>query len=61
MVKPEFQSDDAIRFWDLTNREDWNIVELSQAGIQSRAYVPGPYSSREELLHVFDQTVAEVE
>jgi Rieske 2Fe-2S family protein len=61
MAKPDFQSDDAIKFWDLTNREDWNIVELSQAGIQSRAYMPGPYSSREELLHVFDQTVAEAE
>ena len=43
--------------WDLTNREDWGIEELSQAGIQSRAYTPGPYSSREELLHVFDTII----
>ena len=57
MAKPDFQANDAIEFWDLTNREDWSIVELSQAGIQSRAYTPGPYSSREELLHVFDEAV----
>ena len=57
MAKPVFQANDAIDFWDLTNREDWGIVELSQAGIQSRAYTPGPYSSREELLHVFDEAV----
>jgi Rieske 2Fe-2S family protein len=57
MAKPDFQANDAIDFWDLTNREDWGIVELSQAGIQSRAYTPGPYSSREELLHVFDEAV----
>jgi len=57
MAKPDFHSDDAIEFWDLTNREDWAIVEQSQAGIQSRAYTPGPYSSREELLHVFDQMI----
>jgi glycine betaine catabolism A len=57
MAKPDFQANDAIDFWDLTNREDWGIVELSQAGIQSRAYTPGPYSSREELLHIFDETV----
>jgi Rieske 2Fe-2S family protein len=57
MAKPDFQANDAIEFWDLTNREDWGIVELSQAGIQSRAYTPGPYSSREELLHVFDEAV----
>ena len=57
MAKPDCQVNDAIDFWDLTNREDWAIVELSQAGIQSRAYTPGPYSSREELLHLFDQTI----
>jgi glycine betaine catabolism A len=55
IAKPDFIADDAIEFWDTTNREDWNIVELSQLGIQSRAYRPGPYSRREELLHAFDQ------
>ena len=50
-----------IEFWDITNREDWNIVELSQAGIQSRAYTPGPYSSREELLYAFDRVVMELD
>ncbi len=57
LAKPGFVADDAIQFWDITNREDWRIVELSQAGIQSRAYTPGPYSSREQLLHAFDQVV----
>lgn len=57
MAKPDFNADDATDFWDTTNREDWAIVELSQAGIQSRAYTPGPYSAREELLHAFDTEV----
>jgi len=57
LAKPDFVADDAIEFWDVTNREDWRIVELSQAGIQSRAYTPGPYSAREELLAAFDQVV----
>jgi Rieske 2Fe-2S family protein len=57
MARPFFQANDAIDFWDLTNREDWRIVELSQAGIRSRAYTPGPYSSREKLLHGIDQTL----
>jgi Rieske 2Fe-2S family protein len=61
MAKPDFQADDAIQFWDTVNREDWHIVEMSQAGIQSRAYAPGPYSHRETLLHAFDQMVAERE
>jgi Rieske 2Fe-2S family protein len=57
MRKPDFEANDAIDFWDITNREDWKICELSQAGIQSRAYQPGPYSGRETLLHAFDQIV----
>ena len=61
MAKPNFRADDAIEFWDATNREDWAIVEQSQLGIQSRAYVPGPYSPREELLAAFDKIVAEGE
>jgi Rieske 2Fe-2S family protein len=57
LAKADFSADDAIEFWDKTNREDWHIVELSQLGIQSRAYTPGPYSRREELLHAFDEVV----
>ncbi len=36
IAKPDFHADDAIEFWDLTNREDWWIAEQSQAGINSR-------------------------
>jgi len=61
LTQPNFEADDAIDFWDATNREDWAIVELGQAGTQSRAYTPGPYSKREELLHAFDQVVLERE
>jgi glycine betaine catabolism A len=57
IARPDFVYDDAIEFWDLTNREDWHISELSQAGISSRAYQPGPYSPRETLLWDFDQVV----
>jgi len=57
IAKPGFHADDAIEFWDLTNREDWWIAEQSQAGITSRAYTPGPYSEREELLWSFDEIV----
>ena len=57
LAKPNAQIDDAIAFWDLTNREDWWIAEQSQAGIQSRMYQPGPYSEREELLWSFDEIV----
>jgi len=61
MAKPDFYAADAIEFWDAVNREDWHIVEMSQAGIQSRAYRPGPYSNRELLLYAFDRLVLERE
>ncbi|MCI0351181.1 MAG: aromatic ring-hydroxylating dioxygenase subunit alpha [Acidobacteriales bacterium] len=61
MQRPDFDPSDAIEFWDITNREDWGISELSQAGIKSRAYQPGPYSEREGLLHAFDRIVLQRE
>jgi Rieske 2Fe-2S family protein len=45
---------DAIEFWDLTNRQDWDIVAQSQLGIASRRYVPGPYSPRESIPAAWD-------
>jgi Rieske 2Fe-2S family protein len=57
MAKSSFHGDDAVEFWDSTNREDWGISELSQAGIRSRAYTPGPYSPREGLLQALDRMV----
>ena len=57
LAKHDFHMDDAVRFWDLTNREEWWIAEQSQAGINSRVYQPGPYSEREALLWGFDDIV----
>jgi Rieske 2Fe-2S family protein len=54
---PLFDPADVIDFWDETNRQDWHVSELSQAGIGSRAYRPGFYSPREGLLWEFDQIV----
>ncbi|MBV8050885.1 MAG: aromatic ring-hydroxylating dioxygenase subunit alpha [Acidobacteriaceae bacterium] len=61
MAKQDFVGEDAVEFWDITNREDWRISELSQAGIGSRAYKPGPYSRQEGLPHAFDRMILEHE
>ena len=61
MAKPGFQAEDVVAFWDTTNKEDWGISELSQLGIGSRAYVPGPYSPREGLPTAFDRMILEQE
>jgi len=51
----DFDPDDAIEFWDMVNRQDWHVCELSQQGIASRAYQPGPYSSRESIPAAWDE------
>src|SRR5437870_6223905 len=53
--RPDFQSEDAIEFWDMTNKQDWHVCALSQQGIASRAYQPGPYSPRESIPAAWDQ------
>jgi len=50
-----FNPSDAIGFWDVTNRQDWDIVEQSQLGISSRRYEPGPYSPRESIPAAWDR------
>jgi Rieske 2Fe-2S family protein len=57
---PLFDPSDVIDFWDETNRQDWHVSELSQAGISSRAYRPGIYSPREGLLWEFDRAVSRI-
>lgn len=54
-VQPNFDPSDAVDFWHQTNQEDWEMCQRSQAGIQSRAYTPGPYSNLESVLAAFDR------
>jgi Rieske 2Fe-2S family protein len=59
LALPGFDFSDVMEFWDLTNRQDWHVCELAQAGISSRGYRPGPYSNREDLLYAFDRFIVE--
>jgi Rieske 2Fe-2S family protein len=60
VARTDFDPSDAIDFWDLTNRQDWQICESTHAGITSRAYEPGPYANAEGLLHAFDRHYLDV-
>ena len=53
--RADFCPADAIDFWDMTNKQDWHVCELSQQGIASRAYRPGPYSARESIPAAWDR------
>jgi Rieske 2Fe-2S family protein len=53
--RSDFDPEDAVRFWDMVNKQDWHVCELSQKGISSRAYEPGPYSARESIPAAWDE------
>ena len=54
-----FDATDAVEFWDLVNRQDWHVCELTQLGVGSRGYSPGRYTDTESTVHDFDRMVAE--
>jgi Rieske 2Fe-2S family protein len=55
IAAPGFDPAPAIEFWDLTNRQDWELCANAQKGIASSAWEPGPYSELESQLAAFDR------
>jgi Rieske 2Fe-2S family protein len=49
----------AVEFWDITNREDYHVVELQQQGTRSRSWEAGRYSNQEASVHAFDLMCAD--
>ena len=50
-----FDAQATIDLWDEVNRQDWRVSELTQQGVASRAYRPGPYSALESMPAAFDR------
>ncbi len=48
MAKPYFDPLDAVEFWDLVNRQDWEICESVQRGMGSRVFESGYYAPMED-------------
>jgi len=48
VVKSDFDPDDASEFWDLVNKQDWNICERVQKGMRSNAFKFGYYAPMED-------------
>jgi Rieske 2Fe-2S family protein len=58
MEAADFDATDAVEFWDLVNRQDWAVCELTQKGIGSRGYLRGRFTAAEVTVHNFDRMVA---
>ncbi|MGI9517224.1 MAG: aromatic ring-hydroxylating oxygenase subunit alpha [Pirellulaceae bacterium] len=50
----------ACQMWDTINRQDWRVCELTQQGVTSPAYRPGPYSCLEPMPVAFDRHYRDV-
>jgi phenylpropionate dioxygenase-like ring-hydroxylating dioxygenase large terminal subunit len=59
MAMDGFDPSEPIAFWDQTNREDWHVCELQQAGSRSRSWVAGRYANNESSVQAFDLMVAD--
>lgn len=55
LAEPQNSIENAVQFWDQTNREDWQVSELTQLGVASSRYTPGPYSNREAMSAALDR------
>jgi len=44
----DYDIDDLIKIWDVTNHQDLNILARQQAGLRSVRYTPGPNSYTQE-------------
>ncbi len=47
--------DSAIKFWDLTNQQDWQVCEQMQLGVGSKKFGTGHYSGMEDVLSEIDK------
>jgi phenylpropionate dioxygenase-like ring-hydroxylating dioxygenase large terminal subunit len=59
IARDDFDGSDAVGFWDMVNRQDWHVCELTQKGVRTRGYSAGRYSAEEVDVHAFDLMVAE--
>jgi Rieske 2Fe-2S family protein len=62
----EFDPSDAVDFWDLVNRQDWEVCERVQQGMHSRVHEFGYYAPMEDFSldirrYVLDRLGPEVE
>jgi Rieske 2Fe-2S family protein len=58
VAKPDFDPQDTVAVFDVVNRQDWQVCELAQLGMTSRAYATGGvYVPNERHIAVFRDLV----
>ncbi len=57
-ARPDFDPMDAVAFFDLVNRQDWEVCQLAQQGVASKAFrAGGVFSPLEQHIRGFNNFV----
>jgi Rieske 2Fe-2S family protein len=59
IAKADFDAEDVVKFWDITNRQDWDICERVQRGMHSQVFEHGYYAPMEDMSLDIRRYVAE--
>jgi len=60
MTRPDFDPMDAVEIFDLVNRQDWEVCELTQQGMSSKAFKDGGiYVPAERHIRAFADFILE--
>ncbi len=60
VARPDFDPTDTVAIFDLVNRQDWEVCELTQLGMGSKAYASGGvYVTNEHHIAAFRDLVLE--
>ena len=59
IAKMDFDPEDVVKFWDITNRQDWDICERVQRGMHSQVFEHGYYAPMEDMSLDIRRYVAE--
>ena len=58
----DYRLDALLPFWQRTSEQDWDLCERNQVGVNSRAFTPGPYSTKREynVIHYIDWYLSQI-
>ncbi|MDQ2995539.1 MAG: aromatic ring-hydroxylating dioxygenase subunit alpha [Chloroflexota bacterium] len=60
VTAPDFDSSDSVEIFDIVNRQDWEVCELTQQGVRSKAFASGGvYVPSEHHIIKFNNLVRE--
>jgi len=55
IAERDVSKEPVVDFWDLISKQDWEVCQRAQVGVQSRAYTTGVYPRKDRFLYWFNE------